>query len=250
MKTTLKLALFSGIVSTCIAPTTHASLTSTAILNFDSPEYDINGQVISGSNFGVDFTGDGTIELIERTGLTMNDGLKLGATQTATPISPGIDQPWNFFGNQGVHTTFSDISILSDDGLGNVELDFSGWAINWNGIDVGLGGTSWGSNPDGVAQMTCANDCSDGDSFSIFYTATVTDVSTGFAGIRYRLGFDSNTLAFAALAISEPTIGPIEDLGIIATGTISSVPIPAAAWLFGSGLLSLIGVARRNKNTL
>jgi hypothetical protein len=29
----------------------------------------------------------------------------------------------------------------------------------------------------------------------------------------------------------------------------SAVPIPAAAWLFGSGLLGLIGIARRNKAT-
>jgi len=29
--------------------------------------------------------------------------------------------------------------------------------------------------------------------------------------------------------------------------TVSAIPIPAAAWLFGSGLLGLIGVARRRK---
>jgi hypothetical protein len=28
-------------------------------------------------------------------------------------------------------------------------------------------------------------------------------------------------------------------------GDIGAVPIPAAAWLFGSGLLGLIGVARK-----
>ncbi len=31
------------------------------------------------------------------------------------------------------------------------------------------------------------------------------------------------------------------------SGTWSVVPIPAAVWLFGSGLISLIGLARRNK---
>ena len=31
------------------------------------------------------------------------------------------------------------------------------------------------------------------------------------------------------------------------TFTVSSVPIPAAVWLFGSGLIGLIGVARRKK---
>jgi hypothetical protein len=30
---------------------------------------------------------------------------------------------------------------------------------------------------------------------------------------------------------------------------VESVPIPAAAWLLGSGLLGLAGVARRQRNT-
>lgn len=34
---------------------------------------------------------------------------------------------------------------------------------------------------------------------------------------------------------------------VIADWSISTVPIPAAAWLFGSGLLGLVGVARRKK---
>jgi hypothetical protein len=31
------------------------------------------------------------------------------------------------------------------------------------------------------------------------------------------------------------------------TPQVSQVPIPAAAWLFGSGLLGLVGIARRKK---
>ncbi len=33
----------------------------------------------------------------------------------------------------------------------------------------------------------------------------------------------------------------------VALVRVSSVPLPAAAWLFGSGLLGLIGVAKRKK---
>jgi len=33
----------------------------------------------------------------------------------------------------------------------------------------------------------------------------------------------------------------------VRTGDVATVPIPAAAWLFGSGLLGLVGVARRKK---
>jgi hypothetical protein len=41
--------------------------------------------------------------------------------------------------------------------------------------------------------------------------------------------------------------GGIGFSGAYATFSVSSVPIPAAAWLFGSGLLGLIGMTRRKK---
>lgn len=34
----------------------------------------------------------------------------------------------------------------------------------------------------------------------------------------------------------------------VQTGDVNAVPVPAAAWLFGSGLLGLIGIARRKKS--
>ncbi len=40
--------------------------------------------------------------------------------------------------------------------------------------------------------------------------------------------------------------GSTADLAI-GTYSIAAVPIPAAAWLFGSGLIGLIGIARRKK---
>jgi hypothetical protein len=33
---------------------------------------------------------------------------------------------------------------------------------------------------------------------------------------------------------------------VVYAGDIAAVPVPAAAWLFGSGLLRLVGVLRRN----
>ena len=33
------------------------------------------------------------------------------------------------------------------------------------------------------------------------------------------------------------------------TGDVSTIPVPAAVWLFGSGILGLVGVARRKQNT-
>jgi hypothetical protein len=228
-----------------LSATTEAALSPSATLIFDVPVID-DGLVVAGSNFGVDFTNDGVIDLSERTGLAANDGLILGVAQPGSVSSPGIDRPWDFFGQQGVHYTTSAVGILSDDGVGNVELDFRGWSVNWNGMDIGLGGAAWGSNPDGTAIMSCDIDCSVGDNFTLFYTATVT--GGAFTGVRYRLGFDSGATSapagiFAAAALPE------EDPGIVTTGTIkaSVVPVPAAIWLFGCGVLGLLGMARHKK---
>jgi len=220
-----------------------AALAGNAVLHFDDPVYNAIGQIVGGSNFAMDYNDNGFIEINERNAITENDGLKIGTAQAATLTSPGIDTPWQFFGNPGFHETTSAVNILSDDGAGNVTLDFSGLSVIWNGINIDLGGAAWGSNASGVAELTCASDCSTGDSYSLFYTAQVTQGP--FLGVRYRLGFDSGTVA--ETLFGEELIG--EDLGILSTGTIgaSAVPVPAAVWLFGSGLIGLIGIARRKK---
>lgn len=39
--------------------------------------------------------------------------------------------------------------------------------------------------------------------------------------------------------------GPFVDTSFAIDGTLTAVPVPAAVWLFGSGLIGLFGVARR-----
>jgi hypothetical protein len=226
---------------------TVAALSPTATLNFDAPIIE-SGLVVGGSNFGVDFDFDGVISLPERTGLVSNDGVRLGVVQPGSVTTPGIDQPWNLFGNQGVHQTTSPVTIINDDGAGHVLLDFSGWTVTWNGIDVGFGGAAWGSNPDGVAVLTCGVDCSVGDAFSLYYTATVTDGP--FLGSRYRLGLDTGAVSATPSGLLTALAElPPEDPGLITTGIIgeSVVPIPPTVWLFGSGLLGLIGISKRKR---
>lgn len=41
--------------------------------------------------------------------------------------------------------------------------------------------------------------------------------------------------------------GPFSGSNPIFNGTVSAVPVPAAVWLMGSGLVGLVGVARRRK---
>ena len=122
--------------------------------------------------------------------------LHLGELQPASsvPLEPNIDQEWVFFGNIGVHQTTTPVTILTDDGAGNVTLGFSGWDVSWNAIpSIPLGN---GGNPEGIAIMTCyenlallvQGDCSFGDEYVLEYTAIVPPGDpSGFGGVPYRL---------------------------------------------------------------
>lgn len=184
-----------------------AALSGTANLSIDA-----------GSNFGMEVSPG----FILPTAITGNNGINIGTVQNATGShtgapdgseSPDIDNPWTFFSNTGMHGSQSAINILTDDGAGNVTLDFSGWYVTWNAIpiiDMGSGGS---------ATMTCSGTCAAGDSYTLEYAAVVpVGDPSSFGGVNYSLNL---------------------------VGTISEVPVPAAVWLFGSGLLGLVGVARR-----
>ena len=127
-----------------------------------------------------------------------------------------------FLASPGMHYTTSPTNVLSSNG-NTATIDFSGWSWAFNGAaaSFNLGSGSWGSNPDGIAEIICNVDCGNGDTYTLYYTATVpTDEPNDFGGFEYQLHL---------------------------TGTVSTVPIPAAVWLFGSGFIGLIGVARQKK---
>ena len=72
----------------------------------------------------------------------------------------------------------------------------------------------------------------------------VVNIDLGDGGLAYYIGltsdvaFSSATLQFDAAA-EGAFLYSIDDI------TVSAVPVPAAVWLFGSGLIGLIGLARR-----
>ncbi|MBI3188891.1 MAG: VPLPA-CTERM sorting domain-containing protein [Gammaproteobacteria bacterium] len=97
---------------------------------------------------------------------------------------------------------------LSGDATGSVlTMDVGSWYANWSGTNFLQGPTG------GMATGTY-------------------DSTTG-----------AFTLSWSSLIVGGPFNGQIGNWNLV--GTVTAVPVPAAAWLFGSGLLGLAGVARR-----
>lgn len=237
------LAMAAGMSSNA-----HAMLDQHAVLNFTSTtlmclagstgippncinQYGSSSTGIApatGSYYAMDIAGNGTFSTYERRAITANEGIQIGDVQraygshTGLPDgteTPSIDMPFDFFGHTGMHQTTSPVTILSDDGAGHVTLNFSGWALAWAGLDMPLGGSF--SSDTGIATVTCTVDCSNGDMFTLNYTAHVPyGDPSNFGGVYY---------------------------GLHLVGVVSSVPVPSAVWLFGTGLIGLAGVAQRRR---
>lgn len=217
--------VFSILTSNAIA-----ALLPNAALSFDTgvSGLDQSIQPTSGSYYSIGVSQTITIYIT----LAQLNGIHLGTLQSASGSHPGsptglenanIDQPWTSFSNTGMHETASPVTILNDDGSGNVTLDFNGWGWDWNGNPfISLGGSPDFPADTGVATMTCEAACDIGDSFTLDYAAHVYDLpgnqASGLNGVPYTLHLE---------------------------GTV--VPLPATMWLFGSGLLGMIGISRRKK---
>ena len=186
-----------------------------------------------GNYFAMDNDGSGSWENSERVGIEVgaDGGILLGVSQTGTTETFGgigsIDKTWNFFGNPGNHTQAGTLSVIA----GTNTIDMTGWTVLWGdpangGIDPVTGDPTRGPIDMGAgaaAIVTCDTvNCAVGESFTLDYSAVVP--SGGFSGVAYQLHL-SGTIGTAPPA----------------------VPVPAAVWLFGSGLLGLVGVARRRK---
>ena len=245
-KTTLNTAIVAALGG--ISMSAQAALTSSATLEFDAGSPEVTS--CSAGNFtGTSCTLGGTAYTAfentdmggsyflmaqgngnaDKTAISMFAPLHIGTTQASSgqhtgtidgSESPAIDNAWNFFFNTGMHTLTSAISVISDFGSTKT-LDFSGWGVNWG--NFGPGGADGGTIPmGGVATIVCStSSCSASSSYVLDMDV---HVPQAFTSVPYSLHLEGHV------------------------GGAAVIPVPAAAWLFGSGMLGLAGVARRRRN--
>ena len=199
------------------------------VATYDAAGYVIN--VSSGSFFGMDTGGDSKIANTEKTPMVGLSGIVMGKTQ-----GKGVIDSWSFFGSPG--TDFTSVAPTGNTGNGGPTtasgINLSGWTVFWpnpGGANIPMGTGAWTPPAANCTNLGCTGitfnngiaaiswDGTYGHTYSLWYTATVPVGSPCCDNVKYLLHL---------------------------VGTVS-VPVPAAAWLFGSGLLGLVGIARRKK---
>lgn len=209
-----KLTLAVAILITSSGPV-YAAMPADANLSIDLGNAIPTDNSVTGCTQGSCFGMELITNFFVWTNIAGFNGINLGIIQLATGShtglpdgseQPDIDQPWEFFKNTGMHQTTIAPTVLSDDGNGNVTLDFSGWSVTWNTIpDIPMNGP-----PDsGIATVTCANTCENGDSYELVYATAVASPcgGCGFEGVPYRLilrGQVTNTVPPTACELDNP----------------------------------------------
>jgi hypothetical protein len=112
---------------------------------------------------------------------------------------------------------------------GVLTLDTTSWFANWNGTDFNQGSATASTN---------------------FVPTAGNPVPADLAGSASCVGTSCTftNLEWQSLIVGGPFGGKTGTWTLSGTATIEGappVPVPAAVWLFGSGLLGLVGVARR-----
>ena len=139
-----------------------------------------------------------------------------GATTNGN-IYQGVDTGYNI-------TTHSELSHMFYEVLGNTAYyDTSG-----NGPQTGYGLSNIGPFTNIRSYVYWSATEYARDTFSAWYFG----VTTGYQS------FANKSVSFYAWAVHSGDVG------------VSAVPVPAAVWLFGSGLLGLLGVAKRKRACL
>lgn len=119
--------------------------------------------------------------------------------------------------------------------------------------DYSIGGTGAGSvkvDVDYFLNTTIESDAAAGTTVHNLVEMVIADMglsdnfSTTMSDVS-GLGVDKNDFGTLSLIFSA-TAGDAGEMNLHAMSNVAAVPLPAAAWLLGGGLMALAGLARRN----
>ena len=209
-------------------------------LHSNAATFNIDSMNITGGGFDIDIS-DGTITINPFTTFGPNTDLVSGYIGNGgTGLLPDTPDPDSIIGVQfaglpvNAYTAASNLGDTStaidtqtggliptgtlDDIAGTITMDLSSWFMNWNDTDIQAG--------------TGKADTSTSD-----FATGIWDPVSGAYSLSWQsitgAGPKASTLTYITLE-----------------GIASPVPIPTTIWLFGSGLLGLVGIARQKTYAL
>lgn len=171
--------------------------------------------------------------------------LLLPATSNAAIAFPALDiQDITGNGDTGVTLTSSTLKI--DSTVFTIILDSASHYQNITDQNFSLNATPNTSGTDYSGSFTVAGGLLSGSFSNLVYNAPSTAFGTQIAGdisadLTYTGGSMQGSLQGGRLELAVDSSNHIAGK----LGQVNVVPVPAALWLFGSGLLGLVGIARR-----